>query len=99
MASIQASAFGKGAVDGRGRLRDDVNVVYVGSNADDAVRRLRTRLFRVVTGKEFKDGIGPVNMASHSTLTGPHALSQSFADDHDGLALPVVEVVEIASLQ
>ena len=99
MAAIQASTVGKRVVNGCCRFRHNVNVVYVACHADDAVRRFHACLFGIVTGKEFKDGIGPVDVASNSTLTRPHALSQSLADDHDGLALPVVEVVEIASFQ
>ena len=73
-------------------------VVYVGGDANDAVRPAETRLFGVGSGDEFKDRIRPVDVASDGMLSGPHALGQGLADDGHGLAILVIEVVEVASL-
>jgi len=55
-ASANDQALLKRVIDGDGRLRNDVRVVNVGSDADDAVRRHQSRLSASVPGKNCNTG-------------------------------------------
>src|SRR5437588_2291770 len=88
----------KGAIDGERRLRNDVSVVNIGGDADDPVRRDKTRFFEIGPGEELQHGIRPVNMPIDRILIGKHALGKRLADDYDGLfSMAVIEGVEIAA--
>src|SRR5713226_3958293 len=83
-----------GAIDGEDGPRNDVFVVNIGSDANDAVRRGAN------PGDEFQHGIRPVNMAIYGVLIGEHALSECLADHNDRffvLADLAVELVEVAA--
>src|ERR1700733_14642713 len=97
--SSEQVAFGKSAIDGGCRFRDNVLIVHGRGDANDAVRSAETRLFCVGTGEEFKHGVRPVDVVSDRTLPWPHALRERLADDGDGLVIFVIEVVEVASLK
>ena len=87
----------KGAVNGERGLRNDVSVVNIGGDADDAVRR-ETRLFEIGPGEELQHGIRPIDMPIDRILVGEHALCESLADDDDGLfIILVIERIEIAA--
>ena len=75
----------KGVVDGECGLRNDVLVVNIGRDTDDAVRRDKTRLFEIGSGEELQHGIGPIDMPIDGILIGEHALCESLADDNDRL--------------
>ena len=57
-------------VDGERWLRNDVLVVNIGSNANDAVRR------GAKPGDEFHHGICPIDVPIDGILIGKHALGQ-----------------------
>src|SRR5262249_40279587 len=79
-------------------LRNDVSVVYVGRDADDAMRRQNARLFAIGTGYELQNGIRPIDMPIDGVLIGKHALRESLADDDDRLSvLLIVERIKIAA--
>jgi hypothetical protein len=75
----------KGAVNAERGLRNDVSVVNIGRDTDDAVRRDKTRLFEIGPGEELQHGIGPIDMPIDRILVGEHALCESLADDNDRL--------------
>ena len=80
----------KGGIDGKDGFRNDVFVVNIGSDADDAMRRAANR-------GESQHGVGPEDVAIDGIVIGEHALCQSLADDDDRLfAFLAVETVEIA---
>ena len=67
----------KGAIDGEDRTGNDVFVVNIGSDANDAVRRGAN------PGNEFDHGIGPIDMAIDGILIGEHAFCESLTNDND----------------
>jgi hypothetical protein len=83
----------KGAIDRENGLRDDVLVVNVGGDADDAARREKTSLFEISPRGELQHGIGPIDMPIDRILIGEHALCESFADDNDGLLITVPIII------
>jgi hypothetical protein len=92
----------KRTINGNGGLGNDVSIVNVGGDADDAVRRHHARLFEVGPGRELQDRIRPIDMPIDGILIGEHALCESLADDNDGLFITiililVVECIEVAT--
>src|SRR6266446_6444277 len=82
----------KGAIDSDDGPRNEVFVVDIGSDADDAMWRA------VNPGGESQHGIGPIDVAIDGILIGEHAPGQSLTDDRDGLfPFLAVETVEIAA--
>ena len=83
-ATAKQWTFFKRAVDGERGLRNDVSVVNIGGDADDAVRRDQ-RAFSDRSRDELQHGISPIDMPIDRILIGEHALCESLADDNDGL--------------
>src|SRR5258708_2219657 len=83
----------KGAINGDDGPRNDMLVVNIGGDANDAVRR------GVNPGSKFHHGIGPIDMAADGILIGEHALCERLADNSDGLLTLPVELVEITSAE
>jgi len=81
----------KGIVDSEARARNDVLVVYIGSDANDAVRRSAN------AWDEFHHGIRPIDMPIDGILIGEHALSESLTDDNDRIFTLAVELIEITA--
>src|SRR4029077_3447679 len=81
----------KRAIDGEHGTRNNVLVVNISSDADDAVGRVAN------PGDEFKHGIRPIDMPIDGILIGEHALCESLTDDSHGLLTFAVERVEIAA--
>src|ERR1700678_550587 len=90
-------------IDGEGGLGNDVFIINVGGNADDAVRRAHERLFDVGPREELQHRIRPIDMPIDCILIRKHALCESLADDNDGLFIVtmililVIECIEIAA--
>ena len=73
-------------------------VVHIGGDPDNAVRRREARLFaRRLPGSELEHRIGPIDMPIDRILARKHLPRQSRADDHDRLAIAVIERIEIAA--
>jgi hypothetical protein len=92
----------QGAVNAERGLRNDVSVVNIGGNTDDAVWRDKTRPFEIGPGEELQHGICTIDMPIDRILVGEHALCESLADNNDRLfMIPVViliiERIEIAA--
>src|SRR6202022_4762014 len=81
----------KGAIDGEDGLRNDVFVVNIGGDADDAVRRGAN------PRGELQYGIRPIDMPIEGILIGEHALCESLTDDNDGVFTLAVVIVEITA--
>jgi len=81
----------KRAIDGEDGTRNNVLVVNIGSDADNAVR------LGANPGNEFNHGIRPIDVPIDGILIGEHALCESLTDDSDGLFTFAVERVEIAA--
>src|SRR5260370_4996429 len=83
----------KRVINGEDGSRNDVFVVNIGSDANDAVRR------GVDPGDEFHHGIRPVNMPIDGILIGEQSLSESLTDDNDRFFFfaRAVELIEIAA--
>jgi hypothetical protein len=77
--------FVKRAVNSERGFRNDVFVVNIGGDTDDAVRREKTRLFEIGPAEELQHGIRPIDMPIDRILVGEHALRESLADDNDRL--------------
>ncbi len=90
-AAAKEGALFKGVIDGEDGLRNDVFVVNIGGDADDAVRR------GAKPGDEFQHGIRPIDMPIDGILIGEHAPCESLTDDNDGIFTLAVEIVEIAA--
>jgi len=71
----------KGVVDSHCWLRNDVIIVNIGRDTDDAVRRHQACLVGIRSGEELQYGIRPKNMPVDGILIGEHALCESLADD------------------
>src|SRR5216684_3110494 len=81
----------KGAVDGEDRPRNDVFVVNIRGDANDAVRRGAN------PGDEFYHRIRPIEMPIDGVLIGEHSLSASLTDHNDRFFVLAVELIEIAA--
>src|SRR6266446_3138797 len=80
----------KGAIDGEGGAGNNVFVIYIGGDADDAAC-LRADI------NKLHHRIGPINVAIHGVLRWEHAFCQCFTDDDDRLFALAVECVEVAA--
>src|SRR5215469_1031549 len=84
-------------VDRDDRLGNDVFVVNIRCDTDDAVRGHHASHFSSGATGILQHGISPVDMPVDGILIGKHALRKSLADDYDRLTiLLTVERVEIA---
>ena len=90
-------AIFKRVVDRDCRPGEDVLVIDIGGNANDAVRRLGTRLFRVGSGKELEHGIAPVNMVADGIPVGEHGSGERLTHDDHGFRSFGIASVEITS--
>ena len=90
-AAAQKWTLFKGVVDGEGGLGNDILLVNIGGDANDALRRRR------VLAGDFQDGIAPEHVPIDGVLIGEHALREGFADDGDGLFASTVLLIEVAS--
>src|SRR5439155_15400108 len=82
----------KGTIDGEDGPRNDVFVVNIGGDADDAVRRGAN------PGGELQHGIRPIDMPIDGILIGEHAPCESLTDYNDGLfTFLAVGIVEITA--
>ena len=79
-----------GLVDGHGGRRDDVFVVDVGHDADDAARL-------IADADELHDTVGPAQLAVQSGLAGEERVGEALADDDDALGAVLVGVAEVAA--
>src|SRR6266481_1461793 len=84
-------ALFKRVVDREDGPRNDVFVVNIGGDANNAVRR------GVNPGDEFHDGIRPEDVAVDSILIGEHSLRESLTYDNDRFLALAVESVEITA--
>src|SRR5213594_4246805 len=84
-------ALFKRVVDGEDGSRNDVFVVNIGSDADDAVRRDAN------PGNELHHRIRPIDVAVDGVLIGEHALRESLANDNYGLLTLTIESIEITA--
>src|SRR4029077_12357830 len=76
---------------------NDMFVVHIGSDANNAVRRPHARFFAIASPKKFEHGIGPIDVPINRVFAGKHALCESLADDHDRVStLVIILLVEIA---
>src|SRR4030095_4109101 len=82
----------KGVVNGEGRLRNDMRIVNIGGDTNDALQ-----LPGGLTAVGFQDRIGPEHVTIDWVLIGEHAPRKGFADDGDGLFASTVEFIEIAT--
>src|SRR5262249_7955061 len=97
-AATKDRALVEGIVDGDGGLVNNVFIVNISSNADDAVRGHHARDFELAATGILQNRIGPIDMPINGILIGKHALGKSLADDDDRLAITLaIERVEIAS--
>ena len=71
---------------------DDVFVVDVGHDADDAARL-------VADADELHDAVGPAHLAIERVLAGEERLGDALADDHDAFGAVLVGVAEIAAFE
>jgi len=94
--TAEHSAVGIGVVNGGGGHRNDMVVVHIGGDTDNAVRGSDPRLFVRSSGNILEHRIGPIDMPVDRILTRKHLLRESGADDHDRLVSLVIERVEIA---
>src|SRR6516165_11960577 len=90
-ATAQKWTLFKGVVDGEGGLGNDILLVNIGDDANDALGR------RQVLAIDFQDGIGPEYMPIDRVLIEEHALCKGFTDDCDALVALTIELIEVAS--
>ena len=74
----------------QGRSRDDVLIVDIGHDADDA-----TGLGAHVD--ELHDRIGPEQATVQRVLRGEHPLREALADDHHAFGIAAVVVGEVSA--
>src|SRR5713226_4994148 len=96
-AAAKDCALFKGAIDSEDGFRNNVFVVNIGGNANDTVRRDKTRPLEVGRREELQHRIGPIDVPVDGILIGEHAPCESLTDDYDGLFILVVEIVEITA--
>ena len=88
----------KGVVDSDCGLRNEVIIVNIGRDTDDAVRRHQACLVGISSREELQYGIRPKDMPIDGILIGEHALCERLADDNDRVVIVLaVERVEIAA--
>src|SRR5882724_5306824 len=80
----------KGAVDGERGAGNNVFVIYIGGDTDDAA-------WLPADINELHHRISPINVAIHGVLRWEHALCERFADDDDRLFALAVEGVKVAA--
>src|SRR5690242_9628494 len=91
-------ALVKRVVDSNDGLGNDVFIVNIRGNTDDAVWGYHTRDFAFAAAGILQHGVGPIDMPIHGILIGKHALGKSLTDDDHGLAIRLaIERVEIAA--
>src|SRR6516165_11562162 len=90
-ATAQKWTLFKGVVDGESWLGNDILLVNICDDANDALGR------RQVLAIDFQDGIGPEYVPIDRVLIGEHALREGFADDCDALVALTIELIEVAS--
>jgi hypothetical protein len=97
-ATAKDRTFFKGAINAECGLRNDVCVVNVGRDTDDAVRRDKTRFLYIGPGEELQHGIGPIDVPIDRILIGENTLCESLTDNNDRLFIMilVIERIEIA---
>src|SRR5438445_13881114 len=85
----------KGVIDGEDGLRNDVLVVNIGGDADDAMRGGAN------PGGELEHWIRPKDVPIDGILIGEHTLCESLTDDDDRLtalfAVPLAEMTVTAA--
>src|SRR5258707_188017 len=81
----------KRGIDGEDGPRNNVFVVNISGDADDAVR------CGANSGNEFHHRIRPEDVAVDGILIGEHSLSESLTDHNDRLFALAVELIEIAA--
>src|SRR5262249_52132178 len=81
----------KAMVDGDGGLRNDMHIVNVGDDANDALQ------FRRALAIDLQDRIGPEHVAIDRVLIREHAFREGLANDGDGLFAMEIELIEIAT--
>src|ERR1700691_2759273 len=79
----------EGMIDGEGGAGDDVLVIEIGEDANDAARG------SAEARDELDDGIGPRKAAIDSILIGEHALRDTLADDDNLLGVAAIGLVKI----
>src|SRR6267154_2538316 len=89
----------KGTVNSERRFRNDMFIVNVGSNPDNAVRRGKARLFEIGPGEELQHRIRPIDMPIDRILVGEHTPCDSLTNDNDGLLIIILVIkrIEIAA--
>src|SRR5262245_55948646 len=80
----------KRVIDGHGRARHDVLIVYIGHHAYDAS-------WSRADVNEFHHRVSPHDMAVECFLSRKHSLRHALTHDNDRLSTSTVGVVEIAS--
>ena len=88
----------KGAVNGERGLGNEVFVVDIGRDPNDAMRRRQTCFFGIGPGEELQYGIRPKDMPVDRILIGEHALCERLADDDDRIVnILSIERIEITA--
>ena len=90
--AIQRTLF-EGVIDAHGGFRNDVHVVDIGDDADDALRLRRARTC------DLQHRIGPEHMAIDRVQTREHALRECLADDGNRLSILRIAVIKVATLK
>src|SRR5262249_13294190 len=83
-------ALVKAVVNRDGRLRNDMHVVDIRNDANDALR------LRPVRTRDLQDRIAPEHMAIDRVLTRKHPQGERLADDGDRLLVFHVAFIEVA---
>jgi len=81
-----------GLVDGHGGVGDDVFVVEVGDDTDDAARV-------IADADEFHDAVGPAHGAADGFLAGEEVVGDALADDDDAVGSVFVGVAEVTAFE
>ena len=93
-AAAQNGNLFEAAIDRENGLRNDVFVVNIGGDTDDAVWHEKTRLFEIGPVEELQHGIRPIDMPIDRILIGEHALCERLADDNHRLFIFIILVIE-----
>src|SRR5215467_5678164 len=88
---VKHRAMVKGAVNRESGLWNDVFIINIGGDTNDAL------LLAFEAGEELQDRIGPIHMPADGILAGEHAFGKTLADEDDRFFRLRVEVVEIAA--
>src|SRR5579864_2150980 len=89
--SAKERAFLEWDINGLQRLRDQVHVVDVCSDPNNAMRLL------AYPRNELDDRVGPIKMAIDGVAAGEHAAGQGFTDDNYRVVRLAVKIVEITA--